>query len=767
MIRAVQISSIFLACLLFPLYLCRAQNVQTLPGTRPLTIQGPIDVLLMDGAHRFVENQIKQSVEKRNAFWQRDLSSTQAYEKSVQLNRKRLARILGVVDQRIQPELERFAQENDPLVIARTELYNVYQVRWSVLPGVHGEGLLVEPHSSPKAIVVAIPDADHTPEQLLGLEPGISPKSQFARRLAESGCRVLVPVLINRSLHGQENPQLARTQQSHREWIYRQAFHMGRHIIGYEIQRILATIDWARKHSPHQPVGVAGYGEGGLLAFYSAALDTRIKTTLVCGYFSPRENLWSEPIYRNVWGFLREFGNAEVASLIAPRALIIEHCPFPRVRNQKGDIQTPDFTAVEFEFRRIDQLVPGHFQPRILLRSSAFGSEAALKAFLQQLVDIPLSSPAPPARDLRKNFDPESRHHRLVAELEQHVQRLVRKAERVRNDFFLYKLMPEFADTSWTRDLRLPAYNPARFIRGLDYYRHYLAREVIGEFDQPLLPPNPRTRLIYDRPKWRGWEVVLDVYPDLIAWGILLVPKDLQPGERRPVVVCQHGRNGLPQDTIEGNHPAYRNFAARLANRGFVVFAPHNLYRGEDRYRWLDRKANSIKASLFSFIVAQHRQILNWLKSLPFVDPARIGFYGLSYGGETAMRVPAILTDYALSICSGDFNNWTRKVASTREPWSFMYTIEWEMPYFNMGNTFDYAELAYLIFPRPFMVERGHHDRVGRDPWVAFEYAKVRWLYAQFNLSDRTEIEYFNGGHTINGQGTFRFLHRHLKWPEP
>jgi hypothetical protein len=56
---------------------------------------------------------------------------------------------------------------------------------------------------------------------------------------------------------------------------------------------------------------------------------------------------------------------------------------------------------------------------------------------------------------------------------------------------------------------------------------------------------------------------------------------------------------------------------------------------------------------------------------------------------------------------------------------------------------------------------------VARDQWVAHEYAKVRWLYTQFGLADRTTIEYFNGGHTINGQGTFAFLHKHLNWPEP
>ena len=89
------------------------------------------------------------------------------------------------------------------------------------------------------------------------------------------------------------------------------------------------------------------------------------------------------------------------------------------------------------------------------------------------------------------------------------------------------------------------------------------------------------------------------------------------------------------------------------------------------------------------------------------------------------------------------------------------------MPYFNLGSTFDYAEMAYLILPRPFMVERGHNDRVGQDRWVAYEYGKVAWLYAQFNMPQRTEIEYFNGGHAINGEGTFRFLEKHLSWTPP
>jgi len=40
--------------------------------------------------------------------------------------------------------------------------------------------------------------------------------------------------------------------------------------------------------------------------------------------------------------------------------------------------------------------------------------------------------------------------------------------------------------------------------------------------------------------------IVLDVFPDVFAWGVLLLPKELKPGEQRPVVVCQHDATDCP-----------------------------------------------------------------------------------------------------------------------------------------------------------------------------------------------------------------------------
>ena len=398
--------------------------------------------------------------------------------------------------------------------------------------------------------------------------------------------------------------------------------------------------------------------------------------------------------------------------------------------------------------------------------AGGFFADATLAEFLGRLTGsrgtpsettFALAPPGAVPRDARSGFDPAERQRRQVLELQRFTQTLL-PASHAGRENFLWKKVPVTTPAAW-RDAMRP-------------YREMFWDEVIGRFPSDTVPPNPRSRPILERPTWTGHEVVLDVLPDVFAWGYLLLPKNLKPGERRPVVVAQHGLEGLPadvlnEDTTTRAYFSYKAFAARLAERGFIVFAPHNPYRGQGAFRVLQRKAHPLGKSLFSVIIAQHDRILDWLGEQLFVDPARIGFYGLSYGGKTAMRVPALLDRYCLSICSADFNEWIRKNVTVDSGYSYLYTVEFDMYEFNLGQTFNYAEMAQLISPRPFMVERGHHDGVAPDEWVAYEYAKVRRHYAKLGIPDRTAIEFFNGPHTINGQGTFKFLHQHLNWPEP
>ncbi|HJT78373.1 MAG TPA: hypothetical protein VJ739_14310, partial [Gemmataceae bacterium] len=299
---------------------------EPLPDTRPLTTEGDLAAQMVSGIDKYLMRELAASVAKRKAYWKPDYSSPEAYSKSVEPNRQHLRHILGVVDKRLPvTELEYVATTTAPALVAEGDGYTVQAVRWPVLEGVDAEGLLLQPKGKPVACVVAIPDADWTPEMLVGLAPGVPKESQFARHLAEHGCQVLVPTLINRRDTLSGNPALGRmTNQPQREFIYRQAYEMGRHVIGYEVQKVLAAVDGFCKDKDHPPVGVYGYGEGGMLALYSGALDPRIRLTVVSGYFGPREGVWQEPIYRNVFGLLREFGDAELADLIAPRALWVE-----------------------------------------------------------------------------------------------------------------------------------------------------------------------------------------------------------------------------------------------------------------------------------------------------------------------------------------------------------------------------------------------------------------------------------------------------------
>ena len=123
--------------------------------------------------------------------------------------------------------------------------------------------------------------------------------------------------------------------------------------------------------------------------------------------------------------------------------------------------------------------------------------------------------------------------------------------------------------------------------------------------------------------------------------GSLLKPADFDPKRRYPVIVAVYG--GPHAQTVTNSWSHVSPFDSLLASHGFLVFK-------------LDNRGMAARGTAFEFPlhlemgkVELEDQLagVEYLKSLPYVDPARLGITGWSYGGY--------MTLYALTHAPGVF----------------------------------------------------------------------------------------------------------------
>ena len=160
---------------------------------------------------------------------------------------------------------------------------------------------------------------------------------------------------------------------------------------------------------------------------------------------------------------------------------------------------------------------------------------------------------------------------------------------------------------------------------------------------------NPRTKLVRVTDRYMAYDVLLGVVNGVEAYGQLLVPRNAK--SRMSAVICQHGFSGSPV-RITGvdlwpweTGEVYWEFGRALADRGYVVFAPYvttPLAVAEVPFPNLVRMAATVGLMRTSLEEKKLHKIVDFLQSLSFVDPGRIGYYGLSYGGYDAIWMPPL-----------------------------------------------------------------------------------------------------------------------------
>lgn len=231
-------------------------------------------------------------------------------------------------------------------LLEELDFVTVYRLCIETLPDLWFEGTLYVPKSSSKKLPLTIinPGGGYFCEDLIA--HGDYPSAQYRNiggRFVEAGCMLFAPQLLIRNGDGFDF-DMPKT----RQFIDDRLKALGGSIAAIEIFNLKRAIDYfiGNEDIDSERIGMAGLSYGGFYTLYTSAADTRIKSTFsscfFCGRFGYKDE---EDGCRSDWlwqNSAETFFDAEVAALIAPRALYIE--------NGKADeIFSVDLSIKEFE----------------------------------------------------------------------------------------------------------------------------------------------------------------------------------------------------------------------------------------------------------------------------------------------------------------------------------------------------------------------------------------------------------------------------------
>jgi dienelactone hydrolase len=705
-----------------------------------------IDQKQYDQIHNYFLQLIAATPGKRDKLWQLDFSSVRAYAAALNAHRESLSRMLGMVQVHPHPpQLTMLADANG---------VQVEEIRIALEGDSGMRALLFVPTAAgSKAAVIAIPGADESAEEFAGVVDGME-TAEWLKQLLERGMVVAIPEMVERR---SDHPLSAEAGgRDRRQMLWRLGFLVGRTLVGVEVEQVLALADYLATRAEVAPdkIAVWGEGQGGMTALYATALDRRLAGAVVQDYFQQREGCWREPVDRVLYGQLNEFGDAEVAALIAPRPLAV----VTSSRRIKSDKVHPELRRTERFYQGLDA------GEKLVSRKVASGAEVASA---EQAAAIVGAEKRGAPVEVKIRFTRE----RTLAARNQHFEAL-------------YRYLRGLSDNS---DQKRAAYWKLNStpIAGREAKAAKLRQELlqlVGVVPGEKVPLHARTLLIGETDQFLTYEVLLDVFPGVEAYGHLLVPRSVAGrSERRlPAVVCQHGFGGAPKfvsgvgEGVEANDHFYHRFGERLAERGYVVFAPYLTVPvdprppGEknraDLVNPLVREAAALGLMRTSMELAKLHRIVDFLQSLAFVDPGRIGYYGLSYGGYSATWMPPLEPRLRFTIISGHFNDWSRELTAEDQRGHYWSFPDEDFYNWNVLNRFSHVELVAAMWPRPVSIEWGLSDGTTTPEWHKKAADELKREYVgPWDMTDKVIFDDYIGPHTVHGVGTFSFIDRWLR----
>lgn len=310
----------------------------------------------------------------------------------------------------------------------------------------------------------------------------------------------------------------------------------------------------------------------------------------------------------------------------------------------------------------------------------------------------------------------------------------------------------------WRRDFS----SEAAYLRSIEPWRKRLA-DWLGGMEYPPAELQPKQEKLTETKDFTSFRVWLTAFDDVQVYGILLLPKK-KPAARLPAVIAIHGMAGSPESVcgLADKEDYHQRFGARLAEHGFVVFAPLDINTGKGR-SYLDRKAKLVGQRLQGLEQFKVRRVVDYLRQRPDVNPERVGIYGISWGGRMAMNAAALDPRLAACVISGHFMDSTPKMVKESPHYTAYIQVAEDYAFFERHFLlFSDADICSLICPRPLFIEQGRQDRVAYWAMAQKAFQPVEEYYRRLGHADRAVFHIFEGGHVVHGDAGIAFLEKNL-----
>ncbi|MCL2771816.1 MAG: alpha/beta hydrolase family protein [Oscillospiraceae bacterium] len=261
----------------------------------------------------------------------------------------------------------------------------------------------------------------------------------------------------------------------------------------------------------------------------------------------------------------------------------------------------------------------------------------------------------------------------------------------------------------------------------------------------------------------------------------LLLPNDIKPGEKRPVIIAAQGHFKNFKDSVAGvtEHPGVVDdmtefnitYGVKFAEMGYIVFCPDARGFGEraeynaqedGRWRCTCKAINYMGIPLgrcaIGMSVWDLTKLIDYIHTRPDCDVSRIGAAGLSGGGLQSLYLAAVDERIKCTCTSGYFYGALESLLVMNDNCDCNYVPD-------LWTHFDMGDIASLIAPRALIIETGTKDGLNGASGVANVTAQLdiaKKAYDVCNSGDKVKHTTFDDGHKWNGTDVYPFFEKNL-----